>query len=93
MKTLDMIDPTLEVSGKCAACHGNGMIQNPMWTEFWTATYSLQAERDNPYPWFEERGWIFKGALPPKELTCSECDGNGVLHMAISLDELRELLH
>lgn len=59
-------------AGSCHACEGRGVVQNPLWAEFFSA-HRIPAD-DLAARFFQERG---ESKPPPEEILCPACDGAG----------------
>ena len=94
---LEILEPRIAITGGCACCVGQGVIANPDWTAFFHAVREGRDRTDNPEPWFEARHLMDldpsgKPTLPPEEIPCAECEGEGSRNKLISLAELKALL-
>lgn len=74
----------------CIACAGSGLVQHPLWAEFWASHQEASGlTADDAKAWFREQG---QDSPPPEEITCKPCAGRGYHRGTVSLTELRALL-
>jgi len=79
---------------KCPKCRGSGWVIHPEWKEL----YQAEKERGRFFTykeilaWWRERGYYHEEDLPPEEIPCYECKGEGKLRREVPLEEaLRDL--
>lgn len=68
---------------ECQKCHGSGIIDHPLWSEFYAFV------RTNPEAWWIDRGYA-PTQLPPEEIECDECDGTGYVEFWLDVAEVQQ---
>ena len=63
---------------KCPKCEGEGWVIHPLWKEYWREHRKYE-ERECE-EWFEKVGLT---SLPPEEILCPLCKGDGELDVVI----------
>jgi DnaJ-class molecular chaperone len=72
----------------CENCSGYGVVEHPAWREYWKSHQTI-TNFEEDLKWFIENGWadLCKGGnLPPEEITCSNCKGEGVIEEEVTLE-------
>ncbi len=76
---------------ECTKCKGSGIIQAPIWKEFWHWFY-LNDDNNNPtkkqvIEWWENRGYIKsdEDPYPEEKIDCPDCKGNGTIDSQVEL--------
>jgi len=83
---------------KCPECRGSGVVIDPEWEELYQAERPLREKEGRLFTieeimaWWRERGYYHEEDLPPEEIACYECKGEGKLRKEVPLEEaLRDL--
>jgi hypothetical protein len=67
------------VREKCSECKGEGIVQHPVWAEFWREHANQSPTIEETEHWFRDRGHILhrRGheCLPEEEISCTCDDG------------------
>jgi DnaJ-class molecular chaperone len=74
---------------KCKRCQGNGVTDHPAWNEYWRQHPEGLMNADQTYEWFVNRFSELlasnEAQLPPEEIPCADCRGNGEITEEIDL--------
>jgi DnaJ-class molecular chaperone len=72
----------------CENCNGYGVVTHPAWEEYWMHHDSTTSFEED-LKWFIENGWadLCKGGnLPPEEIICPNCNGEGIIEEVVTLE-------
>lgn len=80
----------------CKECMGRGMIDHPLWVrygEYITRRKETGLEMIDYESWFSYYHGIYESReIPPEEINCVECDGEGEIIEEITLQQaLKEI--
>lgn len=93
MTTKDIGIYVTEVA-ECQECAGQGVYAHPAWNSYWDELGDVgrYMEPEDDRQWMWENGWILdsKGELPPEEVECGECLGDGRVRRSITFQEALE---
>jgi len=74
---------------RCEACDGSGMVQHPIWVEFWEPWRDLSLPCPIPENFYDDRarelGYPNSAAMPEEEIECSACQGSGYVRREVPL--------
>jgi hypothetical protein len=73
--------PQIQLRRICPDCEGACVIQHPLWDLFWQEHYPSKdgsaPGRNDMIDWFAKKGITYTGDIPPEEITCTTCRGDG----------------
>ena len=87
----------VQIRYDCPHCKGVGIVQNPVWAEFWEQPNAKGMTNEETEQWFEDRGlmgWsdFIMGQrcrlFPDEEIPCYECEGTKVLYRWVPVESI-----
>jgi DnaJ-class molecular chaperone len=80
----------VEHQSQCRACEGSGVVQHPLWKEFYDM--DPPPEPQDYEARAQEMGYAGVKDMPEEEMTCPDCQGLGYVRREARLvDALKEL--
>jgi hypothetical protein len=74
----------IHVRKQCETCHGSGVIEHPLWSEY----HRLHETAAAAERWFSGLGFD-RDHIPPEECHCWDCDGSGYVSFWLGIDSAR----
>ena len=91
-----MSDIQVLIRKKCTLCR-NGLVQSPLWKEYWSSHTPKQDTDEEMLRWFADRGYLQESKplmglrcnmFPPEEIPCPDCFGATYLEYWEDLETL-----
>jgi len=78
----------------CETCNGSGIVQNPLWTDYWEwyDAFTVKHGHNPTNPEIDSYIQAHHMEHEPEEMTCPECEGAGEFEDRIELKDALELI-
>ena len=89
----------VRVRDTCGNCNGDGVIEHWAWKNWHAIEWRYRKRYPGHYPdqprvekWFRKRHIGFSIVLPPEEIMCRNCTGEGSVEYWMEISEFRKLI-